>query len=65
LIQRPQYTQSLFKTLLKLNLIEKDPNLDGFTLGGGFDPEGDYIEEIKALGFGGIEVGPTSYNASL
>jgi len=34
-------------------------------LGGGFDPEGDYIEEIKALGFGGIEVGPTSYNASL
>jgi hypothetical protein len=46
-------------------VLERDPQLQNYTLGGGFDPEGDYIEEVETLGFAGIEVGPTSFNPSL
>jgi hypothetical protein len=43
--------------LLRMNLLGKDSKLQGFVLKAGFDPEGEYIELIRDIGFSGIEIG--------
>ena len=42
--QKPEYSIRLFKALLNLQIIDKDPSLSNFILRSGFDIEGQYIE---------------------
>lgn len=48
-----------------MQFLQLDERLNSYFLGKGFDFTGRYIKEVNKLGFGGLEVGPVSLNASI
>jgi dihydroorotate dehydrogenase len=48
--------------MLKMKIVQHEERFNQYVLASGFDVDGEYLNEISLVGFGGIEVGPISLN---
>ena len=45
-----------------MKIIQTNEKYNRYVLASGFDADGSYLDEISAMGFGGMVVGPISLN---